>query len=376
MERTVANVREGRAYIVDGQKYDDKNPSGRLLHSLTTILIMKLLIIGGTQFLGRHYVESALRRGYEVTLFHRGKTNPDLYPECEHILGDRDGEIEKLGEREWDIVVDPSGYVPRIVSQSVKHQAGKAGYYIFISSLSVYPTHEPNSDESAPIAELEEPGSEDIPKHYGALKAECEQVVLEHFPTNSQIVRAGMIVGPYDKINRFNYWLRRISDGGELLAPGDPEAPLQIIDARDITEWSLDLAEKKIGGIFNVTGPEKPTTMSHLLATVQQELNPRAELTWVDSDFLVSKEIGLIDGIPYWVTPDYYGFFQRNIDRGLAAGLRFRPLAATVQETWAELKDRKIQAAPGKVPLPEKLTREQESALLAEFKAINEKSPS
>ena len=337
---------------------------------------MKLLIIGGTQFLGRHYVESALRRGYEVTLFHRGKTNPDLYPECEHILGDRDGEIQKVGAREWDIVVDPSGYVPRVVSQSVKHLVGKAGYYIFISSISVYPGHEPNSDESAAIAMLEEPGSEDIPKHYGALKAECEQLVLEYFPTNSQIVRAGMIVGPHDKINRFNYWLRRISEGGEVLAPGSPEAPLQLIDARDIAEWSLDLAERKIGGIFNVTGPVMPMTMGHLLETIRQELEPNAKLHWVDSDFLVAKEIGLVDGIPYWVTPDLYGFFQRKIDRALKSGLKFRPLAETVRDTWAELKARKVPSEPGRVPLPEKLTREQEQELLREFRTINEKSPS
>lgn len=337
---------------------------------------MKFLIIGGTQFLGRHYVDSAIRRGYQVTLFHRGKTNPELYPDCEHIFGDRDGEIEKLGERNWDIVVDPSGYLPRVVAQSVKHLLDKAGYYVFISSLSVYPDIEPNSDESAPLATLDEPGSEDIPKYYGALKAECEKVVIDAFPDNSQIVRAGMIVGPHDKINRFNYWLRRMSEGGEVLAPGDPDAPLQLIDARDIAEWSLDLAERRIGGIFNVTGPEKPMTMSYLLETIRAELSPSATLNWVDSDFLQSKEIGLIDGLPYWVTPDHYGFFQRNIDRALGSGLRFRPLAETVRDTWSELVTRVHPA--GKAPAP-KLTQGQERAMLEEYQAAraqNEKSPS
>jgi 2'-hydroxyisoflavone reductase len=337
---------------------------------------MKFLIIGGTQFLGRHYVDSALRRGYEVTLFHRGKTNPELYPECEHILGDRDGEIAKLGGRKWDIVVDPSGYVPRVVNQSVSHLADKSAYYIFISSMSVYPDMEPNSDESAPLALLDEPGSEDIPKHYGALKAECEKVVLNGFTTNSQIVRAGMIVGPYDKINRFNYWLRRVSEGGEVLAPGDPNAPLQLIDARDIAEWSLDLAEKKIGGIYNVTGPEQPMTMGHLLETMRAALDPETRLTWVDSDFLLSKEIGLIDGLPYWVTTEYHCFFKRNIDRALASGLKFRPLTETVRDTWAELSTRAEKPSNGKVPLPPKLTREKEKDLLNEFKAVNEESPS
>jgi 2'-hydroxyisoflavone reductase len=337
---------------------------------------MKFLIIGGTQFLGRHYVQAALKRGYEVTLFHRGKTNPHLFPESEHIHGDRDGEIEKLGERLWDIVVDPSGYVPRVVAQSVKQLAEKAGYYVFISSMSVYPNNEPNSDESAQIATLDEPGSEDIPKYYGALKAECEQVVLEEFPNNSQIVRAGMIVGPYDKINRFNYWLRRMSEGGEILAPGDPDAPLQLIDARDIAEWSLDLAEKRIGGLYNVTGPERPTTMGKLLETMRTVLSPDASLTWVDSEFLLSKEIGLIDGLPYWVTPEYHGFFQRNIDRALESGLKCRPLAETVRDTWEELRDRTEPMVPGRVPLPPKLTRAQEQELLAEFKSIHEKSPS
>ncbi|HET6510999.1 MAG TPA: NAD-dependent epimerase/dehydratase family protein [Candidatus Kapabacteria bacterium] len=333
---------------------------------------MKLLIIGGTQFLGRHYVETALERGYEVTLFHRGKTNPHLFPECEHIHGDRDGEIEKLGERHWDIVVDPSGYVPRIVERSVDHLAGKCKYYVFISSLSVYPDHEPYADESAPLAVLEEPGSEEVMKHYGALKAECEQVVIERFPGNSQIVRAGMIVGPYDKINRLSYWLRRVNEGGEVLAPGDPLAPLQIVDARDIAEWSLALADRSISGIFNVTGPERPLTMQDLLETVVREVNQEASLRWVDSDFLISKEIGVIDGLPYWVTPDYYGFFQRNIDRALESGIRFRPLSVTVRDTWEELRSR----GDAQTSFSKKLSLEEEQALLREFAALNEKSPS
>lgn len=328
---------------------------------------MKFLIIGGTQFLGRHYVDSALRRGYEVTLFHRGRTNPDLYPECEHVFGDRDGEIHKLGDREWDIVVDPSGYLPRVVAQTAEHLAGRVGSYIFISSISVYPGHEPNSDETAPTAQLDEPGSEDIPKYYGALKAECEQVISSHFP-NSLIVRAGMIVGPYDKINRFSYWLRRISEGGEVLAPGEPSAPLQLIDARDIAEWSLDLAEKGHGGIFNVTGPERPTTMGAMLDTMRLVLNPGAKLVWVNSEYLLSKGIALVDGVPYWVTPDLYGFFERNIDRALECGLHFRPLEQTVADTWTELRSRNSGSESGRGPLPEKITREQEAELLSGYR--------
>jgi 2'-hydroxyisoflavone reductase len=338
---------------------------------------MRLLIIGGTQFLGRHFVETAIRRGYEITLFHRGKTNPDLYPELEHIYGDRDGEIGKLGSRKWDIVVDPSGYVPRIVGQSVAYLKDLADYYIFISSLSVYPGNEPNSDESAELAVLEEPDSEDIPKHYGALKVECEKVVLEQFGDRALIVRAGMIVGPYDKINRFNYWLNRINDGGEVLAPGDPEAPLQLIDALDIAEWALDQAEKKVGGIYNVTGPEQPITMRALLENVRNEVNPDARLMWVDNDFLVKNEIQLVDGIPYWITPDLYGFFQRNIDRALSSGLRFRSLRETVKDTWQELHARAPRIVDGvPVKFAEKLTREQEARLLQEFKTQNEKDPS
>jgi 2'-hydroxyisoflavone reductase len=337
---------------------------------------MKLLIIGGTQFLGRHYVESAIRRGYEVTLFHRGKTNPHLFPELEHIQGDRDGEIGKLGDREWDVVVDPSGYLPRVVSQSVDQLAERCGYYIFISSMSVYPGFTQNSDENEPLEVLQESGSEDVPKHYGALKAECEKVVLDGFGERSQIVRAGMIVGPYDKINRFNYWLRRISEGGQVLAPGEPDAPLQLIDARDIAEWSLDLAERRIGGIYNVTGPEKPTTLGAMLNEMKEVLNQEAPLTWVDGHFLESKEVPLIDGLPYWVTPEYYGFFQRNIDRALSTGLRFRPLTETIKDTWDELSQREDPDAGGRGPLPQKLTREQERDLLRDFKATKEESPS
>ena len=331
---------------------------------------MSLLIIGGTQFLGRHFVETAIKSGYKITLFHRGKTNPDLYPELEHIHADRDGEIARLGEREWDIVVDPSGYIPRMVRQSVEYLKPRCRYYIFISSLSVYPGFEANADESAELATLDEPSSEDIPKYYGALKVACENVVMEHFPQNSLIVRAGMIVGPYDKMNRFNYWLNRMNAGGEVLAPGDKEAPLQIVDARDIAEWALDLAEKNVGGVYNVTGPEKPITMQRMLEAIQAKVNPDTTCTWVSSDFLVSKEIPMVDGLPYWVTPEYYGFFRRNIDRALESGLCFRSLEETIRDTWQELRTRTKPADHGmKVKLAEKLTPEQEAELLAEFKS-------
>lgn len=332
---------------------------------------MKLLIIGGTQFLGRHFVESALRRGYEITLFHRGKTNPDLYPDCEHIHGDRDGEIAKLGDRSWDIVIDPSGYVPRVVRQSVEYLKNHAKYYIFVSSISVYPGIEESADESAELATLDEPESEDIPKYYGALKAECERVVIESFPRNSLIVRAGMIVGPYDKMDRFNHWLRRMHEGGEVLAPGEKNAPLQIVDARDIAEWALDCAERGISGIYNTTGPEVPLTMQELLEAVKSRINPSARLTWVDNELLTANEIALVDGISYWVTPDFYGFFLRNIDKALATGLSFRPLTETIDDTWAELSTRTPgQPREAMVQLPSKLTREREAELLEKFGAI------
>ena len=195
---------------------------------------MKLLILGGTKFLGRHTVDAARAAGHDVTIFTRGQTNPDLFPEVEHLQGDRDGDLGALDGRRWDGVVDTSGYVPRIVRQSAELLRDAVDRYVFVSSISVYEDFSKPVDESTPVAQLEDPATEEIMENYGALKAACETVVDEVYGDRGASVRAGLIVGPYDPTDRFTYWPRRIADGGDVLGPGDPSAPVQFVDARDL----------------------------------------------------------------------------------------------------------------------------------------------
>src|SRR5688572_29497367 len=196
---------------------------------------MRLLVLGGTKFLGRAVVEAAVARGHEPTLFHRGLTNPGLFPDLEHLRGDRDGGLAALQGRTWDAVIDPSGYVPRIVRASAELLADAVEHYTFISSISVYPSFPtPGMDESSPVGTLEDPTVEDVPAHYGPLKALCEQAAEAAMPGRVFHVRAGLIVGPNDPSDRFTYWPVRVAKGGDVLAPGSPERPVQIIDVRDL----------------------------------------------------------------------------------------------------------------------------------------------
>jgi 2'-hydroxyisoflavone reductase len=295
---------------------------------------MRLLIIGGSAFLGRHVIESALSRGDTVTTFNRGKTGRGLYPQVEELYGDRDGNLEALKGRTWDAVVDTSGYLPRVVRQSVELLAGSVGHYTFVSSLSAYgDDNTPNGDESIPLARMDDaPDSEEIMKYYGALKARCEQTVEEFFPGKSVFARAGLIIGKYDQINRFPYWIKRVAKGGETLAPGDPNAPIQAIDARDLTDFMLHAAENGKSGAFNLTG--KTTTIGEILNTVRDVVNPDTRFVWVSDQFLSEHEITPMDGVPFWMPPEIReAFFTRRIDKALAAGLTFRPLTETVRET-------------------------------------------
>ena len=203
---------------------------------------MEILFLGGTKFLGRHAVDAALAGGHDVTVFTRGQTNPELFLEAEHLKGDRDGNLAALADSSWDGVVDTSGYVPRIVRQSAEVLSDRVGRYVFVSSISVYDNFRETPAETSPVAELEDPATEEIEENYGALKAACESVVEEIYGDRSARVRAGLIVGPYDATDRFTYWPRRIALGGEVLGPGDPDAPVQFIDARDLAAWLVKLA--------------------------------------------------------------------------------------------------------------------------------------
>ena len=290
---------------------------------------MKLLVLGGTKFLGRAAVEAALARGDEVTLFNRGETNPELFPEAEKLQGDRDGGLSALEGREWDAVIDPSGYVPRVVRASAELLRGSVGHYVFVSSASVYAEpYVPGFDESAPTVELENPESEDVIGDYGALKAACERVVGEVFPDASTNVRAGLIVGPHDQSGRFTYWPLRISLGGPVLAPAPPEQLVQFVDVRDLGAWLVDAAARRVSGTFNATG--EPIRLDTVLAACGD-----AELVWVDEQFLLDQGVGPWMELPLWVPREAAPFLQMSVAAAVAAGLRFRPVEETARDTLA-----------------------------------------
>ena len=298
---------------------------------------MKILIIGGTRFLGRYLVEVALRRGHEITLFHRGKTNLGLYPQVETILGDRDGGLDALAGRSWDAVIDTCGYVPRVVCAAAQMLAGAVERYTFISSISVYADEAtPNQDERAPVGSLEDETIEEVTgETYGPLKVLCEKAVQAAFPQGALIIRPGLIVGAYDPSDRFTYWPARLARGGEVLAPGDPQMPVQIIDVRDLAEWIIKLIEKRVTGVFNATGPVVPLTMREIIETCRKVAAVPSEITWVSEAFLLENEVVPFTELPLWLPKSVWGMSQANISRALAAGLEFRPLAQTVADTLA-----------------------------------------
>jgi 2'-hydroxyisoflavone reductase len=316
---------------------------------------MRLLVLGGTVFLGRHVVAEALAAGHEVTTFTRGRTNPGLFPEAEHVHGDRDGNLDALVRREWDVVVDTSGYVPRVVRQSGELLRDAVGRYVFVSSISVYADFSEPVDESSRTAELDDPESEDVQEHYGALKAACERVLDELYGDRATHVRAGLIAGPYDPTNRFTYWPVRIAEGGDVLVPGEPDRLVQFVDARDLARWMLGLAE---GGPMNATGPAEPTTMAQVVDRIAAAVGSRCRWYWLDSETLVAAGVEPWMELPLWLPgAEYAGLLQADTRRALAAGLRFRPIEETAVDTlaWARTA---VEQRPT-------LTRERERELLA-----------
>jgi 2'-hydroxyisoflavone reductase len=300
---------------------------------------MRILVLGGTMFLGRHFVDAATSRGHEVTLFHRGRTGPDLFPHVRHIVGDRDGGLAGLQGGRWDAVVDTSGYLPRVVRASAELLKDAADHYTFVSSISVYADVAPlGIREDAPVAALSSPDSEDIAKDYGALKALCEDEVRAAFGARALVVRPGLIVGPHDPSDRFTYWPARIARGGEALAPGTPDRRIQFIDARDLASFMLALVEQKTGGTFNADSPAGHFTMGELLKACQDAAGPgAAALTWVPDAFLATENVGQWMELPLWIrdVPEQRGFYEVDISAAVAAGLTIRPARDTVRDTLA-----------------------------------------
>lgn len=317
--------------------------------------------MGGTAFLGRHVVAEALRCGHEVTTFTRGHTNPWLFPEAEHLRGDRDGSLIPLAGREWDAVVDTSGYVPRIVRRSGELLRDNVGRYVFVSTVSVYADHSRPYDESAALAELEDPATEDVWPNYGPLKAACERVLDEIYGARVSHVRAGLIAGPFDPTNRFTYWPVRIADGGDILAPGSPDRLVQFVDARDLASWMLKLAASGPGGPMNATGPAEPTTMEGVLRRIAEALDSRCRLHWLPSEVLLDEDVKPWGELPLWLPgAEYEGLLQAEIGRALAAGFEPRPLEETARDTLAW-----VRSAGEQRPT---LTRAREAELLAKHR--------
>jgi 2'-hydroxyisoflavone reductase len=327
---------------------------------------MRLLILGGTAFLGRHVAEQALAAGDAVTTFTRGKTGAP--PEgAEALHGDRDGDLGALAGRTWDAVIDTSGYVPRVVDASSALLADAVEHCVFVSSISVYADpSRPGLTEDAPVAELPDPASEDVAAHYGALKARCEAVVAGRFPDRSAAVRAGLIVGPGDYTHRFTYWVDRLARPGRALAPEPAGQAVQLIDVRDLAAWLLRAARERVTGTFNATGT--PTTLGAVLETCRTD---GAELVWVDEGFLLEQGVQPWDELPLWLAPSAHpelgGFLSVDVSRALAAGLSPRPLADTVEATraWSRAAGPPARRPYGPGVPVAGLTPEREAALLA-----------
>lgn len=329
---------------------------------------MNILIIGGTRFLGRHLVESAVARGHKVTLFNRGLTNPDLFPDVETIIGDREKDLPLLLGDDWDAVIDTCGYVPRIVHLSAEALESLAHRYVFISSISVYANFSRvGMDETDPVDTMEDETEEEITAEtYGPLKALCEKVVERTFGSDrSLIIRPGLIVGPYDPTDRFTYWPVRVARGGEVLAPEGPEAPIQIIDVRDLSDFTIRRIEDHASGIFNATGPDDPLTMGTLLETCRRISGSDAEFKWAPVDFLVRHEVTPWGDMPAWIPNrgEDAGFSRMDVSKAVGAGLTFRPLEETVRDTleWIRRRhpDRELRSG---------ISREKESVVLAALK--------
>lgn len=302
---------------------------------------MKLLVLGGTKFVGRHVVEAALARGDEVTIFNRGLHNAELYPEVEKLRGDRDGGLEVLRGRRWDAVVDTSGYVPRVVRASAEMLSDSVDFYVFVSSMSVYADFSRPNDEDSPTGKLEDETVEEVTgETYGPLKALCERAAEDALPGRVLNVRAGVIVGPYDPTGRFPYWVERVARGGEVLAPAPRERQIQFVDARDLSAWMLRMIDAHRAGVFNAAGPEH-FTMGGLLEACREACDSDARVTWVGEQFLVDNGVEPWGNLPLWLpesAEQHRYFLAENCARAYAAGLTFRPVADTARDTLAWLR--------------------------------------
>src|SRR5438046_7177542 len=335
---------------------------------------LRILILGGTGFTGPYQVKYALSRGHKVTTFNRGKTHSGELPsEVEQLVGDRNGNLDALRNRRWDVVIDNPTMLPAWVRDAAQVLKGNVDRYIFISTISVYGESKQGPDESAPTEKYEgaDPYKETIEavrasgfKTYGPLKALSEKEAEKWFPGKALIIRPGLIVGPRDETDRFTYWPVRIDRGGEVLAPGKQNDPVQFIDARDLAEWTIRMAENRETGIYNATGPAKPLGIAGMLDGIKSALKSHAKFTWVSEEFLNEQKVQPWSDMPVWTGKDD-AVARTNIGRALSKGLTFRPLDVTASDTLAWFKslppDRQSHPKAG-------LSPEQEAEVLAAWK--------
>lgn len=322
---------------------------------------MKLLVLGGTVFLGRHVIEAALSRGHEVTMLNRGLHGTPALPQVERLQGDRDGDLSALEGRRFDAVIDTCGYTPAQLQASARALEASRPHYVFVSSISVYREFAPHRpyDERAALAE----GADG----YGALKARAEEAIEHAFPKRVAHVRPGLIVGPHDPTGRFTYWPRRVAAGGDILAPGRPQRPVQLIDARDLAQWCVHLAESRIAGVFNATGPAAPLAMETLLHACRRVAASDARFCWMTDAALLAQGVTPWTGLPLWIPENDAGFggmLLADTRRAVAAGLSFRPLDDTIRATleWERARRASEGEATTGVAV---LSPEREQALLA-----------
>jgi 2'-hydroxyisoflavone reductase len=305
---------------------------------------LRILILGGTGFIGPYQVRYALSRGHKVTTFNRGKTHPGELPgEVEQLIGDRNGQLEALKDRQWDVVIDNPTTLPAWVRDTAQILKGNVDRYVFISTISVYADTSKGVDETAPLAKYDgaDPFKETLEamrasgyKTYGPLKALSEQETEKWFPGKVLIIRPGLIVGPRDETDRFTYWPVRIDRGGDVLAPGMSSDPVQFIDARDLAAWTIRMVENRETGTYNATGPAKSLGIGGMLDGIKRALNANAKFTWVPADFLKQQKVEAWSDMPVW-TGEESGMARASISRALAEGLTFRPLADTARDTLA-----------------------------------------
>ncbi len=343
----------------------------------TSVKPLRILILGGTGFTGPYQVRYALRRGHKVTTFNRGKTHPGELPsEVDQLIGDRNGKLDALKGRKWDVAIDNPTTLPAWVRDAAEILKGNVDRYVFISTISVYADTSKGVDETAPLAKYDgpDPYKETLEamkasgyKTYGPLKALSEKEAEKWFPGKTLIIRPGLIVGPGDETDRFTYWPVRIDRGGEVLAPGTPSDPVQFIDARDLAEWTIRMAENRETGIYNATGPGKPLGIGEMLDQIKGALKSDAKFTWVPAEFLKEQKVEAWSDMPVWAG-DELGLARTNINRALGKGLTFRPVTETARDTLAWFKsqpqDRQSKIKAG-------ITPEREAEVLAAWHKQN-----